>query len=158
MNALFSLSIKVLVSFVGLFVLLVAIFILPLFAQEAAFQNPEYAYLKYPILIGIYVTLIPFMYAIYQTVQLIDRKEKHPELTERTLQGFRKITSSATIIGLLYLIGMIFLFIQNALHPGIALAGFFIIAVCASISAFLTILRKLLERNIHLKHENELTI
>ena len=58
------------ILFITLIVLLIAAFILPVVARDFATETPEWAYLQYPLLIAIYVTLIPFLVAIFQAFKL----------------------------------------------------------------------------------------
>src|SRR5699024_8268141 len=66
-----TLFLKSTIIFLALTVFTVC-FWLPVLAERAAELNPTYAYLKYPVLLGLYVTTIPYFYALHQTFQLLD--------------------------------------------------------------------------------------
>ncbi len=55
---------KVAVLIIGLAVVALCVFWLPGLATYSAEMNPEYAYLRVPVLVGVYLTLIPFILAL----------------------------------------------------------------------------------------------
>lgn len=59
---------------------------------------------------------------------------------------------------MIYIIGMIFLGIVNALHPGIALMIVVIIFATLVILLFASVLQAMLKRVLEIKEENDLTV
>ncbi|GAF11096.1 membrane protein [Bacillus sp. JCM 19046] len=143
---------------IGIIILVASIFYLPYLANETATNFPEYAHLKYPILIGLYLTLLPFNYALYQSLKLLTHIKRNQVFTVLSTKALRMIRNSAFIIIGIYLLGGLFLFIQNALHPGIILLGLVIVFTSTVICAFSGLLQKVLQKAIDMKSENELTI
>lgn len=153
-----TLFLKMTICLIGLTIFACAIFWLPRLANDAANMNPEFSHLQYPVLIGMYVTIIPFSFALYQAFKLllyIDRNDSFSVLSVKSLQ---LINQCAVTISVIYICGCIFLLSQNALHPGIALIGFIIIFTSIVIAVFAAVLQKLLKNAIDLKSENELTV
>ncbi|WP_188456899.1 DUF2975 domain-containing protein [Virgibacillus oceani] len=153
MNQGSTLFLKVAVSFIGFMVLILSLFWLPWLANEAAALAPELAHLQYPVLIGMYITLIPFLFALYHALKLlrcIDFNIAFSELSVRSLYYIKYCSFS--------IIGCIFLMAQNALHPGIALIGFIIIFTSVVIAVFSAVLQYLLKQAIDIKSENELMV
>jgi Protein of unknown function (DUF2975) len=143
---------------IGLTVLFLSTCILPALAQKAALLNPEYAYLQYPVLFGIWITVIPFFIALYEAFKLLNYTERaHLFCNKSTLSLTRIRRCAGTIIGL-YMIGMVSLAALNALHPGIAILGLLIVFVTLIILALSFTLQKLLNNAIALKTENDLTV
>ena len=62
------------------------------------------------------------------------------------------------MISVLYVIGMILLGTQNALHPGIAIIGLVIFFASIVIMLFTAVLQELLKNVLKIKTENDLTI
>ncbi len=56
------------------------------------------------------------------------------------------------------MVGAVYLFSQNALHPGIAIIGLTIIFTSVIIAVFPAVLQKLLKNALDIKSENDLTV
>ncbi|WAA12687.1 DUF2975 domain-containing protein [Fervidibacillus halotolerans] len=149
---------KVTVYGIGTVVLLLSAFVLPYLANKVAHDFPEYAYLKYPVLIGMYLTTVPFYLALYQAYNLLNLIKQNNAFSEGAVIALRFIKYCAATIGVMYILGMIFLGTQNALHPSIFILGVVILFTCIVISVFAAVLQELLHNAIKIKTENELTI
>ncbi|MFS0781809.1 DUF2975 domain-containing protein [Bacillus sp. 1P06AnD] len=64
-------TLQISIIFIGLVVLLLLAFWLPVTAKEAAILNPSYSYLKIPLMTGLYTTSIPFYFSLYQAWKLL---------------------------------------------------------------------------------------
>lgn len=62
---------KLAVVTLGIIALLLCIYRFPVYARNTAETNPDYAYLRYPGLIFVYITAIPFYIALYQAFKLL---------------------------------------------------------------------------------------
>jgi hypothetical protein len=138
--------------------LAVAIFGLPRMAAMSAENFPEVAYLQYPILLGIYLACMPFYMGIYQTFRLIRLIKKEDAFNEQACGALRVITISAICVIILFMIGTIYLNVENALPPALFLTGIIIIFAACVIAVFAEVLRALLMKVIDIKNENDLTI
>lgn len=127
-------------------------------ANRTAEMYPEYAYLKFPVLIGLYLPVIPFGYALYQAFELLRKIERENAFSGPSVNALRHIKYCAVAISAIYFIGSVLLFFQNALHPGIAILCFSIIFASAVVAVFAAVLQELLRSALQLKSENELTI
>ncbi|MFD1849296.1 DUF2975 domain-containing protein [Oceanobacillus bengalensis] len=146
------------IMMIGVFVFALCIFWLPIEARNAAIRFPEFAHLRYPILIGLYITAIPFYLALYQSLNLLRFIKRNKAFSNSAVASLRQIKNDAFIIITLYGIGIVFLMTQNALHPGIALMGLTIIFTSFIIFLFAEVLRKLLRNALDLKLENDFTV
>ncbi|MFS0654772.1 DUF2975 domain-containing protein [Bacillus sp. 179-C3.3 HS] len=153
-----TLFLKVAVFLIGITVLALCIFMLPWLANDTAEMYPEFAYLQYPILIGLYITAIPFFIALYQALKLLNYIDHHHAFSELSVMALKYIKYCAVTISILYVIGIIFLMSQNASQPGIAVIGFIIIFTSVVIAVFTAVLQKLLKNALDIKSENDLTI
>jgi hypothetical protein len=149
---------KAAVYVIGVVILILCLFALPSFAMHSAEMNPEFAYLQYPVLIGLYVTVVPFYYALYQALKLLSYIENNNAFSELAVNTLGIIKQCASTICVLYLVGMILLGTQNALHPGIAIIGLVIFFASIIILLFTAVLQELLKNVLRIKSENDLTI
>lgn len=149
---------KVSVFVIGLITLSICIFALPQLAEYSAKINPEYANFEFPVLIGIYITGIPFFFALIQALKLLNYIKSKSVFTELAVNSLKQIKNSAISIIVLYVIGMLLLLFLNALHPGIAIIGIVIIFATLVISVFTAVLQELLAVAINIKSENDLTV
>lgn len=143
---------------IGIVMLILCFFTLPSLAKNAANMNPEFAYLQYPVLVGLYLTVIPFFFALYQALKLLKYIEINQAFSELAVKSLGFIKHCATTIVIIYIIGMVLLGILNALHPGITLAGFVILFATVVILIFTAVLQELLKNVLKIKIENDLTI
>ncbi|MGD6819193.1 DUF2975 domain-containing protein [Metabacillus sp. 113a] len=143
---------------IGLTILSSCIFFLPNLARETAVTNPEYAYLKMPLLMGLYLTAIPFFLALYQALKILNYIKGKDAFTDLSVRSLGYIRNCAIAIIVLYIIGIVLLAVLNVLHPGLALVGLVIIFASLVIAVFSAILQELLRRAIEMKSENELTV
>lgn len=149
---------KTVVVIIGLIILALCIFVLPRLANYFAEIGPEFAYLKLPVLFGIYLTTIPFYYALSQAVKLLNLILNNP-FTETAKISLKRIKISAVSIGLIYVFGILFLNTQGgALNPGVGLLGMFIAAASFVIAVFASVMQELVGRMIEIKVENDLVI
>ncbi|KMY54126.1 membrane protein [Bacillus sp. FJAT-27231] len=153
-----TLFLKVAVWTIGAAVLALCTFLLPKLANEAAGTFPEYAYLHDPVLIGLYITAIPYFFAIFQALKLLKFIEHNNAFSELSVNSLKYIKYCASVISALYIIGSVFLLSQNALHPGVAVIGFTITFASIVIAVFAALLQKLLKSAIDIKSENDLTV
>ena len=149
---------KVTVCIIGIIIIALSIFWLPWLANSTVEMFPEFSYLQYPVLIGLYVTSLPFLYALYQSFKILNYIEEGNAFSELSVKSLNYIKFCAVVISILYVIGAIFLMSQNALHPGIAIIGVIIVFTSFVIAVFSAILQKLLQHALDIKCENDLTV
>lgn len=151
-------SLRMSVALIGIIILAFLLFWLPNIAKRFAVSDAEYAYLRYPMLIGLYATAIPFYLGIFHTLKLIKLIESDGAFTEDACRSLGYISIYSMTVIVLYIIGMVFLNVNNAAQPGIFLLGILIIFVAFIISIFAAILKALLTKVVEIKDENDFTI
>ena len=139
------------ILFITLIVLLIAAFILPVVARDFATETPEWAYLQYPLLIAIYVTLIPFLVAIFQAFKLSRLIQLNQVFSMAAARNLKIIKVSGFIISFLYLAGTFVLSNLVELSPGIAMLGIIIMLSSAMIALIAGILEELLKKALEIK-------
>jgi len=113
-----------------------------------------------PILIGVLISTIPFLYVFYQAYNLLNNIDANLSLTDSSVNSLRIIKVCSFLISLMYLMGSPFIFYvaQQDDAPGVVLINIILIMGPFSVGVFTYILQKLLINAIVYKSENELTI
>jgi len=142
----------------GGMVLLLCIFWLPWMANLQTELNPEVAYLKYPVLLGIYATAISFFLALFQSLKLLKFIERKDAFSQKSVTALNVIKNCALSIAVFYVGGIVLIASQNALSPGLGLMGITIIFAALTIALFAAVLRELITSALEIKSENDLTI
>ena len=151
---------KTIVILLGLPVLLICIYGLSRFDPNSPYwASQELASLQYPILLGMYVAMIPFFVALYQTLKLLTYIDRNEAFSTLSVHAVTIIKYCAIIATAVFLIEMPFLYRLTRVDdaPGI-LIGAVVIFASTVTAVFTTILQKLLQRAIEMKKENDLTI
>lgn len=149
---------KMTVLGIGLFFLLLCIFLGPLFESQRWLTNPDYADVKFVLHIGLYVTLIPFFVALYKTFKLLQSIERKNAFSKRNVYALGSIKNCAFTIITLYGIALIYLAIRDAMQNGIVLTAVVVLLATLVIAIFSMILQELLKSVMTLKSENDLTV
>ncbi|MEH7378957.1 DUF2975 domain-containing protein [Bacillus sp. JJ1533] len=153
-----TLFLKTAIFFMGIVVLALCIYWLPWAANDLAVKNVEFAYLKYPLLIGIEVTLIPYLLALFHGFKLLIYIDKNSAFSQNSVKSLTFIKYCAAIISVWYVIGFLFVISQDAGHPSVLLIALVIIFACFVVSVFAAVLQKLLKNAIKIQEENDLTV
>ncbi|HWO07436.1 MAG TPA: DUF2975 domain-containing protein [Candidatus Paceibacterota bacterium] len=113
-----------------------------------------------PVLLLMFVSALPFFYALHNGVLLLRYIEKNVAFSELSNKAIRIIKYCAFSISVLYAAGMPL--IVSVAHkddaPGVALLGLVFIFVTLIVGVFAAVLEKLLRSAIDLKEENDLTV
>lgn len=122
--------------------------------------NPEYDHILYPIIIGMYVSVIPFFFALYQAFKLLSYIDKNQAFSKLSVVALKKIKWFAITISGLYVLIIPFVYIVAELDdaPGLIIIGMVPIFASMVIAVFAAVLQRLLEEAIHIKSENDLTV
>lgn len=122
--------------------------------------NPEYAMILYPIVIGVLLTVIPFIFALYQSFKLLNYIDGKKAFSDLSVKALKKIKFAAFSISLIYAIILPFIYIVAEIDdaPGIILMGMVPIFAALVVGVFAAVLQKLLNEAINIKSENDLTV
>ncbi|HLR61407.1 MAG TPA: DUF2975 domain-containing protein [Lentibacillus sp.] len=151
---------KFVVVLMGLPVLALCIFLLPGLSEYVAEITPEFSYMKYLFLIGMYATAIVFFFALYQTLKLLNYIDKSKAFSQVSVEALKNIKYSAITISILYIaeLPIIYLIADADDAPGVMLIGLIITFASMVIAVFAAVLQKLLKNAIDIKSENDLTV
>ena len=153
-----TLFLKVVVILIGMPILALGIY--GVYWLPSNPVNPDYAYILYPILIGLYVTVIPFFVALYQTFKLLSYIDKNQAFSELSVKALKKIKFCALTISGVYVVILPFVFLVAELDdaPGLVLVGMVPVFASMVIAVFAAVLQKLLKDAIDIKSENDLIV
>ena len=122
--------------------------------------NPDYAHILYPIVIGMYVSVIPFFVALYHAFKLLSYIDKNQPFSELSVKSLKNIKFCAMTISGLYVVILPFVFLIAELDdaPGLIIVGMIPVFASMVIAVFAAVLQKLLKEAIDIKSENDLIV
>lgn len=153
-----TLFLKIAVFLIGTPVLALCIFELSWLANNPV--NPDYAHILYPILIGMYVSAIPFYIALYNAFRLLSYIDKSKAFSQISVKALKNIKYCAITISTLYVVMMPFVYLVADLDdaPGLIIIGMVPIFASMVIAVFAAVLQRLLQEAIDIKSENDLIV
>lgn len=145
---------------IGIPILALCIFLVPKIANYSAELFPNIAYIKYLVFIYLYVTAIPFYFALYQAFKLLSYIDKNKAFSGLSVRALKNIKYCAVTISIFYAAGMPVFYLMAEIDdaPGIIVIGLVIIFASMVIAVFAAVLQKLLKEAIDIKSENDLTV
>jgi len=155
-----TIFLKIALVLIGIPILALCIFLVPKIANYSAELFPNIAYIKYLVFIYLYVTAIPFYFALYQTFKLLSYIDKNKAFSGLSVRALKNIKYCAVTISIFYAAGMpvFYLMVEIDDAPGIIVIGLVIIFASMVIAVFAAVLQKLLKEAIDIKSENDLTV
>ncbi|MFP3726518.1 DUF2975 domain-containing protein [Priestia filamentosa] len=122
--------------------------------------NPDYAYILYPAIIIMYVSIIPYFAALYQSFKLLSYIDRNKAFSEMSVRALKKIKYCGIIFSSLYVLMMPFVFLAAEIDdaPGLVIVGMVPILASLVIAVFAAVLQRLLQQAIDIKSENDLTV
>ena len=154
---------KVAVIFIGIPVLAACLFLLPQIANEAneaADRGSDLAFVVYGLLMVMYVSAVPFYFALYQSFNLLSNIDKNQAFSQISVTALKKIKTCAIIMSGLYVVALPFVAILAEVDdaPGLIIVGMIPIFASMVIAVFAAVLQRLLQEAINIKSENDLTV
>jgi hypothetical protein len=139
---------------IGLVILALCTWVIP-FAIVSIDTGP---YL--PLLIGLYIPAVPFYYALYQAMKLLQYIDKNKAFSELSVAALRSIKVCALLICGLFLAGSPYNYYlaERDDAPGVLLFALIIVFASFTIATFAGLLQKLMQNGLDLKAENDLTV
>lgn len=159
-----TLFLRIAVICIGIPVLALCIFLLPNIAGEAIEQfqmgGKTLASVVFGLLFIMYVSAVPFYFALYQALKLLGYIDKNQAFSELSVVGLKKIRNCALTISGLYAVAVPLLYViaQWDDAPGVILIGLVIVGASLVIAVFAALLQRLLQEAIDIKNENDLTV
>lgn len=153
-----TLFLKLAVIFMALPVLVLSIVGMVDLVRNPA--NPDYAYMLYPIVAGIYLSSLPYYFALYQSFRLLSFIDNGKAFSELSVFALRKIKYCGIIISIIFMVILPFIYLVAELDdaPGLILVGMIPIFTAMVIGVFAAVLERLLKEAIDIKSLNDLTV
>ncbi|SEQ78697.1 DUF2975 domain-containing protein [Piscibacillus halophilus] len=122
--------------------------------------NPDYAFMLYPILMGMYISVIPFYIALYKAFKLLNYIDNNKAFSQISVNALKNIKYCAITISSLYVVILPFVYLvaEKDDAPGLIIIGMIPIFASMVIAVFAAVLQKLLQEAINIKTENDLTV
>lgn len=122
--------------------------------------NPQYAHILYPIIIGLYVTVLPFFAALYQAFKLLNYIDSNQAFSKLSVHSLKIVKFCAMIISALYAVILPFIFLLADADdaPGLIIVAMIPVFASFVIAVFAAVLQRLLQEAIDIKTENDLTV
>ncbi|AGE63717.1 hypothetical protein C663_1936 [Bacillus subtilis XF-1] len=133
---------------------------MPKIANYSAELFSNIAYIKYLVFIYLYITAVPFYFALYQAFKLLSYIDKNKAFSGLSVRALKNIKYCAVTISIFYAAGMPVFYLMAEIDdaPGIIVIGLIIIFASMVIAVFAAVLQKLLKEAIDIKSENDLTV
>ncbi|MCM3126965.1 MULTISPECIES: DUF2975 domain-containing protein [unclassified Paenibacillus] len=153
-----TLFLKAAVFLIGIPVLALCIVGLPWLVSNPV--NPEFAHILYPIVIIMYVSVIPFCIGLYQAMRLLSYIDKNKAFSIIAVNALKLIKICAFSISILYVINLPFIYLlaEKDDAPGVIIIGLVLIFASLVVAVFAAVLQKLMQEAIEIKSENDLII
>lgn len=155
-----TLFLKIAVFIIGLPVLALCIFLVPEIGEVTAKLLPDFAYIKYLVIIIFYASAIPFYFALYQAIKLLSYIDKNKAFSELSVTALKKIKYCGISISILHVLALplFYLFAEMDDAPGVIFVGLVVPFASMVIAVFAAVLQRLLKEAIAIKSENDLTV
>jgi hypothetical protein len=122
--------------------------------------NPRYAMMLYPLIGGIYASVIPYATALVQAFGLLNAIDHNNAFSGSSVKSLKCIKANAIVICLIYttLLPFSFMLAQEDDAPGLVLMAMVPIFASAVIAVFAAVLHRLFEEAARLRSDQELVI
>ena len=98
-----TIFLRIAVFMIGLPILGICVFWLPWIGNKLAEMKPEFAYLEYPFLIGLYATALAYFIALYQTLKLLGVIDQNNAFSNLSVEALKKIKFCAFSISFIFI-------------------------------------------------------
>ena len=155
-----TLFLKTVIFLMGFVVITLGLTGLPFVGEFITKQNHIWGYAHVPLFLGMYISMIPFFFALYQTFKLLSYIDKNHAFSKLSVQTLKKIKYLAFIFSVLYLLMMPFFYLIGETDdaPGVILIGLILIFASLVLGVFAAVLERLLQDALEIKTENDLTV
>ena len=159
-NRISTLFLRVAVGTIGLGVLALCVYLLPLMWTDAYKEWPEHGYAVRAVVAAMYISTVPFYIGIYKGWRVLDDIDKGQPFSLPPVKALQAIAYCAGSISFVYVLSLPFFYIwaQQVDAPGLMVIGLFLTGMPLIISVAVGILQRLLAEAVIAKNENDLTV
>lgn len=151
-----TLILRGVVFLIGIIVFALCVYALPRLIISELNGDFDYG----PVFLGLYVPAIPFFFALFQALKLLDYIDHGKAFSKLSITALKNIKLCAFTISALFAVGMpyIFYLADRDDAPGVALIGFVIIGASFVIATAAALFQRLFQNAVDIKSENDLTV
>lgn len=156
-----TLFLQIAIYTLAVVVLGLSVLILPSIFYSWSAEYPDMTALRYPFVLGIGLTIIPFLFALYQALRLLKFINSHTAFSQNSVRALRGVKLSALAIALVYALELpiVFAVAQAEDAPGLILMWTALfVGLPVVIAVFSALAQQLLKNIIDIKSENDLTV
>ena len=149
-----TLFLRLAIILIGLFVLTLCVYVLPLIIND---DNTGF---YKPLLIALYLPALPFFWALYQSLKLLNYIDANNAFSIASVKAFKAIKYCGIIIGAFFIVlsSYVYQVANRDDAPGVLLIHLVIAGASFVIAAFSALLQKLVQNAVDIKSENDLTV
>ncbi|MEK4304118.1 DUF2975 domain-containing protein [Oceanobacillus sp. M60] len=151
---------KTVIYLMGLIMIALSVILIPQIIIDISDSSAMVKWVIYPIVIGVFLTTIPFYLALYQALKLLRLIDQNQTFSEEAVFTLKKIKQCALTITGIYILTMpfIYLFAEKDDAPGVIIIGMVPLFVSFVVAVFASLLQKLFKNALEIKTENDLTV
>ena len=156
-----TLLLKIAIIGLGVMVLLLSAILLPNILLGWPAEYPQLPNLQYPLALGVGLTIIPFLIALYQGLAILKYIDTNTAFSNKSVTALQNIKLSAVAISVLYIamLPIVYNVAQVEDAPGMILIWSALFVGSPLVIALLTaVMQRLLQNVIDIKSENDLTV
>lgn len=144
----------------GLVALAVCMFVLPSLWKGGSAEFPTASAAILLIVIGLYLTVIPFLLGLWQTLKLLRYIDTDQAFSALSVQALRSVKRCWTVIAALYVafVPLLTPIAHADDAPGVLLFGAAFACAPAAVAVFAAVLQRLLQSALEMKAEYDLTV
>lgn len=155
-----TIFLKAVIILIGIVALALCVFSFPHIWVGGHQELPQFAHLVTPGLIGIYATIIPFLFALYQAFKLLRLIDQSDAFSASAIRALHSIKLCAIAMTALYAVALPLAFVIAQLDdaPGLVLIATAFACSPLIVATFAAVLQKLVRSAVDMKTEHDLTI
>ncbi len=151
---------RLVILLLAVIVLVLCIFALPSMWRGGSAEFPMASNAILMIVIGLYITAVPFFVALWQAIKLLGYIDKNTAFSDLSVQALKNIKYCSMLISVVYVafVPLLFPIADADDAPGLIIMGAVIACAPITVAVFAAVLQKLLQSVIEIKSENDLTV
>lgn len=149
---------KLIIVFCGILGLLLCVYFGPEIGREVLLNSEKMKVLYKPFIVFIWITGIPFYIALILGWQICLDISSNQAFTIKNADRLKKISVLAMIEGLIYIVALVYLLVDQILSTNILTIILLILFFAVIISVFTSMLSHLVREASKIKTDNDLTI
>ncbi len=145
LNRSATLILRVALVALSAIVLALYIFALPAMWRGVSAEYPDITFVFYGIIAALYAAALPFFYALYQAMIVINLIDTNNAFSKRSVKALKNITLSGVVISLIFAatLPLLYVWAQHDDAPGLIVIGMLFTGASLTVSAFAAVLERL---------------